>query len=127
MTRRSHRERGNLVRRYLVVILTIGATVAITGALRQPEAATPRPPGPSLGTPLWSVRRTPQPVADAVGAQHLQTALTAATGGNRACWISAVRTRRATKATAMSATELRAHRVSQRIDQRVVLFRMVQK
>ena len=86
MTRRSQRERGSLVRRYLVVILAIGATLAITGALRQPDAATPRPPGPSLETPLWSVRRTPQPVADAVGAQHLQTALTAATGGNRACF-----------------------------------------
>ena len=89
MNRRSRRagaQRGALVRRSLVVMLGVVATVAITTALQQPAAATPRLPGPSLGTPLWSIRRTPQPVTDAVGAQHLQAALTAATGGNRACF-----------------------------------------
>ena len=89
MNRRSRRAgapRGALVRRGLVVVLAIVAAVAITSALQQPSAAHPRRPGPSLGTPLWSIRRTPQPVTDAVGVQHLQTALTAATGGNRACF-----------------------------------------
>ncbi len=86
MSRRSRRARGSLVRRSLVVVLGIVAAVAITGAFQQPQAAESRPPGPSLGTPLWSVRRTPQPVTDAAGAQHLQAALTSATGGNRACF-----------------------------------------
>ncbi len=86
MSRRSRRARGSLVRRSLVVVLAVVATVAIIGAFQRPEAAKSRALGPSLGTPLWSVRRTPQPVTDSVGAQHLQTALTAATGGNRACF-----------------------------------------
>ena len=86
MSRRSRRARGSLVRRSLVVVLAVVATVAIIGAFQQPEAEKSRPLRPSLGTPLWSVRRTPQPVTDAVSAQHLQAALTAATGGNRACF-----------------------------------------
>ena len=38
-------------------------------------------------TPLWSVRRVPEPVADAVGEQHLQTALDAAAPGAGTCFV----------------------------------------
>ncbi|HEX9505698.1 MAG TPA: D-alanyl-D-alanine carboxypeptidase, partial [Acidimicrobiia bacterium] len=43
--------------------------------------------GPAAVTPLWSVRRVPEPVAEAVGAQHLQTALDRAVGGANACFV----------------------------------------
>jgi D-alanyl-D-alanine carboxypeptidase/D-alanyl-D-alanine-endopeptidase (penicillin-binding protein 4) len=36
---------------------------------------------------LWSVRRVPEPVVDAVGAQHLQSALDAAAPGDGTCFV----------------------------------------
>ena len=41
----------------------------------------------ALTTPLWSPRRVPEPVADAVGAQHLQASLDGTVGGNDACFV----------------------------------------
>jgi D-alanyl-D-alanine carboxypeptidase/D-alanyl-D-alanine-endopeptidase (penicillin-binding protein 4) len=39
----------------------------------------------ALATPLWSVRRAPQPVVDAVGVQRLQAALDEELGAGQAC------------------------------------------
>ncbi len=74
------------MRRVLVAVLAVASAVAIVTSLQQPGAAPRAAATARLGTPLWSVRRTPQPVVDAVGAQHLQTKLLAQTGGNRACF-----------------------------------------
>ena len=79
--------RGAVVRRVLVAILAIAATLAIIGSLQRPAAAPPRARTNALGSSLWSMRRTPQPVTDAVGAQHLQAALQSQTNGNRACFV----------------------------------------
>lgn len=79
--------RGSLVRRILVAVLALIATVAIISSLQRPTAARPRPLTAALGSPLWSVRRTPQPITDAVGAQHLQAALQQQSGGNRVCFV----------------------------------------
>jgi serine-type D-Ala-D-Ala carboxypeptidase/endopeptidase (penicillin-binding protein 4) len=43
--------------------------------------------GNTATTPMWSVRRVPQPVAQAVGAQHLQAALDAAAPGDGTCFV----------------------------------------
>lgn len=80
--------RGTLVRRALVAVLAFIATLAIVSSLRQPSAAPPRPLTAALGSPLWSVRRTPQPVTDAVGVQHLQAALHQEADGNRVCFVA---------------------------------------
>lgn len=45
--------------------------------------ATPAPPE----TPLWSARRVPQPIVDAVGATRLQLALAANSVGTTACYL----------------------------------------
>jgi D-alanyl-D-alanine carboxypeptidase/D-alanyl-D-alanine-endopeptidase (penicillin-binding protein 4) len=42
---------------------------------------------PALATPVWSVRRVPEPVVEAVGAQHLQAALDAAAPGDGTCFV----------------------------------------
>ena len=39
-----------------------------------------------MGSPLWSVRRVPQPITDAVGMAHLQTALSERVGTFAACF-----------------------------------------
>jgi len=43
--------------------------------------------GPVLDTALWSPRRVPQPLVDAVGAQRLQATLDEAVGGVEACFV----------------------------------------
>ena len=48
-----------------------------------PRAPRPAAPDAALATPVWSVRRVPQPVVDAVGAQRLQAALDAELGAGR--------------------------------------------
>ena len=80
--------RGTIVRRVLVAALAFIATFAIASSLRQPSAAPPRPRTAALGSPLWSARRTPQPVTDAVGVQHLQADLHQQAGDNRVCFIA---------------------------------------
>jgi D-alanyl-D-alanine carboxypeptidase/D-alanyl-D-alanine-endopeptidase (penicillin-binding protein 4) len=41
----------------------------------------------AASTPLWSIRRVPQPVVDAVGAQRLQGVLDADLGGDTTCFL----------------------------------------
>lgn len=45
------------------------------------------PDGAALATPVWSPRRVPQPIVDAVGAQRLQAALDQAIVGVDACFV----------------------------------------
>ena len=80
-------QRGNLVRRVLVALLAIASAIAIAVAFTGPATAPTRRPTASLGTPLWSARRVPQPVIDAVGTQHLTTVLQQQAGANAACVI----------------------------------------
>ena len=60
----------------LAVAAVVALVVAFTG-----EAAPASTSAGRLATPMWSVRRVPQPVVDAVGAQHLQRALDQSFGG----------------------------------------------
>ena len=65
----------------LVVAAAIVAFVAFSGGDSGAGPATTATP--EATTPLWSVRRVPEPVVDAVGEQHLQAALDAAAPGDR--------------------------------------------
>ncbi len=77
---------GTAARRVLVALLAITAAVAVLGAFQRPGAARTTRPGATLGTPIWSTRRIPQPVVDAVGAQHLQAALVDRLGSFQGCF-----------------------------------------
>ena len=69
----------------LVIAAAIVAFVAFSGGDSGAGPATTATP--EATTPLWSVRRVPEPVVDAVGAQHLQAALDAATPGTGTCFV----------------------------------------
>jgi serine-type D-Ala-D-Ala carboxypeptidase/endopeptidase (penicillin-binding protein 4) len=60
------------IRRIVAVILITVAVGCGYLALRHDDAPAATRDTPHLGTPLWSPRRVPQPIVDAVGAQHLQ-------------------------------------------------------
>ncbi|HEY3670986.1 MAG TPA: D-alanyl-D-alanine carboxypeptidase/D-alanyl-D-alanine-endopeptidase [Acidimicrobiia bacterium] len=64
----------------LVVAFASGDSGSSSGAAEQTTNA-------AVATPLWSVRRVPEPVVDAVGAQHLQGALDAAAPGDGTCFV----------------------------------------
>src|SRR4051812_3748501 len=74
-----------LVAGVLLVAAAIALVVAFTtgGPGSNAEAQS----GPGATTPLWSVRRVPEPVVEAVGAQHLQSALDAAAPGDGTCFV----------------------------------------
>ncbi len=74
------------MRRLLTVALVLVAVVAITLALRTPDTATASAPTATLGTPLWSARRVPQPIVDLVGDARLGAALGGAAGSNQVCF-----------------------------------------
>ena len=67
----------------LAVAAVVALVVAFSGGGGGSGAATAATTG---GTPLWSVRRVPQAVVEAVGAQHLQTALDGGAGGG-SCFV----------------------------------------
>ena len=69
----------------LVVAAAIVAFVAFSGGDSGAGPATTATP--EATTPLWSVRRVPEPVVDAVGEQHLQAALDAAAPGTGTCFV----------------------------------------
>jgi D-alanyl-D-alanine carboxypeptidase/D-alanyl-D-alanine-endopeptidase (penicillin-binding protein 4) len=84
--RRSARAaRADRARRLVVVALAGAAIAAIILGFRTSDAPASGPAGPTLGTPLWSVRRLPQPVIDGAGDQHLQTALAARAAPSQVC------------------------------------------
>jgi D-alanyl-D-alanine carboxypeptidase/D-alanyl-D-alanine-endopeptidase (penicillin-binding protein 4) len=72
-----------------VVVLAVG--VGCSGlAFLGGDPVQSAQPGPALATPLWSPRRVPQPIVDAVGAQRLQAALdqaVAGSAGTTACFV----------------------------------------
>src|SRR6185312_13236617 len=76
-------------RRVLAALLVVAAAavtfVAFSGGDSGAGPATTA--APAAATPLWSVRRVPEPVADAVGEQHLQAALDAAAPGTGTCFV----------------------------------------
>jgi D-alanyl-D-alanine carboxypeptidase/D-alanyl-D-alanine-endopeptidase (penicillin-binding protein 4) len=73
--------------RVVATVLVIGAVVAVALAFTDDDAVSGTSTGPAVGTPLWSARRVPQPLVDAVGAQRLQRALAEEFGGERTCFL----------------------------------------
>lgn len=74
-----------LPRRVAVGVLlsaAVGCSVLAVGAGADPAHDEPAPP---LATPVWSPRRVPQPLVDAVGAQRLQAGIVAEVAGVDAC------------------------------------------
>jgi D-alanyl-D-alanine carboxypeptidase/D-alanyl-D-alanine-endopeptidase (penicillin-binding protein 4) len=71
-------------RRVLAVVLVVAAAGCAYLGLREDDAPAATPSS-RLATPLWSPRRVPQPIVDAVGAQHLQARLDGQIGGNQSC------------------------------------------
>lgn len=72
-----------MTRAVAAALLVVGLICGFL-ALQSGDAATGSA-GPALATPLWSPRRVPQPLVDAVGAQRLQGALDAELGGGVSC------------------------------------------
>jgi serine-type D-Ala-D-Ala carboxypeptidase/endopeptidase (penicillin-binding protein 4) len=70
-----------------LVLIAVAAACAYFG-LRQDDAPAATPSS-RLATPLWSPRRVPQPLVDAVGAQRLQARLDGAIGGSQSCVVVA--------------------------------------
>ena len=74
--------------RVVATVLVIGAVVAVALAFTDDTAASgTSTPGPAVGTPVWSARRVPQPLVDAVGAQRLQRTLNEEFGGEGTCFL----------------------------------------
>lgn len=66
-----------------VVAIACGAAAFLGGDNTRAASSS----DPALTTALWSPRRVPQPIVDAVGAQRLQAALTEAAAGVDACFV----------------------------------------
>ena len=82
------RRRMTPARRWIAAVLAIGAVVAVVLAFTGDPSASGAAPAPAGATPLWSPRRVPQPIVDAVGAQRLQGALdTRSVGLDRASMV----------------------------------------
>ncbi|HEY4397235.1 MAG TPA: D-alanyl-D-alanine carboxypeptidase, partial [Acidimicrobiia bacterium] len=73
------------VRRALAVVLVTAAVGCAYLALRGDDAPAVATGTPRLTTPLWSPRRVPQPLVDAVGAQRLQSRLDGELGAGQSC------------------------------------------
>jgi D-alanyl-D-alanine carboxypeptidase/D-alanyl-D-alanine-endopeptidase (penicillin-binding protein 4) len=74
-----------LVAGALIVAAVAMLVVAFTSSSSGSDAQAT--PSAGVTTPLWSVRRVPEPVVEAVGAQHLQSALDAAAPGDGTCFM----------------------------------------
>ncbi|HZB22725.1 MAG TPA: hypothetical protein VE444_02670, partial [Gaiellaceae bacterium] len=65
---------GNIaISRIVAIILITAAAGSGYLALRDDDAPATTGDTPRLATPVWSPRRVPQPIVDAVGAQRLQS------------------------------------------------------
>ncbi len=73
------------IRRIIALALVTAAVGCAFLALRSDDAPAAGAQKPRLATPLWSPRRVPQPIVDAVGAQRLQSRLDAELGGGQSC------------------------------------------
>ena len=76
-------------RRIIVGVLLVSAAVAVFVAFSSDDsdAGAPARATAAAATPLWSVRRVPEPIAEAVGSQHLQAALDGAAPGDGTCFV----------------------------------------
>jgi D-alanyl-D-alanine carboxypeptidase/D-alanyl-D-alanine-endopeptidase (penicillin-binding protein 4) len=74
------------VRRVLAAVLAVAAAVAAVLAFHDDKEVASHASG-AVATPLWSPRRVPGLVVDAVGAQKLQAALDATAGGAGSCFV----------------------------------------
>lgn len=70
-----------------LLLIAIAAVCAYLGL--RPDDAPAATSSARLATPLWSPRRVPQPLVDAVGARRLQARLDGAIGGGQSCVIVA--------------------------------------
>jgi serine-type D-Ala-D-Ala carboxypeptidase/endopeptidase (penicillin-binding protein 4) len=73
------------IRRIAAAVLLIVAAGCAYLGLRGDDAPAATTDAPRLGTPLWSARRVPQPLVDAVGAQRLRARLDAELGSTQSC------------------------------------------
>jgi D-alanyl-D-alanine carboxypeptidase/D-alanyl-D-alanine-endopeptidase (penicillin-binding protein 4) len=73
------------MRRLIALVLVVAALGCAYFALRSDDSPAATTNRPRLATPLWSPRRVPQSIVDAVGAQHLQSQLEAEVGTGQAC------------------------------------------
>ncbi len=75
--------------RRLVVAAVLGVLglVAIVLGLQGPAGPAGAAPGPHLATPVWSARRVPQPILEAVGTMRLQSDLDSTIRGTESCYV----------------------------------------
>jgi D-alanyl-D-alanine carboxypeptidase/D-alanyl-D-alanine-endopeptidase (penicillin-binding protein 4) len=74
--------------RTLAAVLALGAVGCAAFAFRPNDPThAAAPAADELATPLWSPRRVPQPIVDAVGALRLQAALDTEMGGLNGCFV----------------------------------------
>ncbi|HEX9504490.1 MAG TPA: D-alanyl-D-alanine carboxypeptidase/D-alanyl-D-alanine-endopeptidase [Acidimicrobiia bacterium] len=81
-----------LTRRITAGTLVLGAILTLALAFSGdggPTAGAPTTSATPIATPMWSARRVPQPIVDAVGAQHLQAALDASVPADGTCFLLA--------------------------------------
>jgi D-alanyl-D-alanine carboxypeptidase/D-alanyl-D-alanine-endopeptidase (penicillin-binding protein 4) len=69
------------------VALAVVAGVCVIVGVHRSDATVAAVDRREVTTPLWSPRRVPQPIVDAVGGQRLQAALDAAVVGVDACFV----------------------------------------
>jgi D-alanyl-D-alanine carboxypeptidase/D-alanyl-D-alanine-endopeptidase (penicillin-binding protein 4) len=98
------------LRRIVAIVLVTAAVGCAYLALRGDDAPAAATGELRLATPLWSPRRVPQPLVDAVGAQRLQSRLDAELGAGESCVVvtdgaGEVASRSATTAMAPASTE----------------------
>ena len=74
-------------RTFAMLLVLLAVACGALAVLRSGPSTGSAGKSTSLDTPLWSPRRVPQPIVDAVGAQRLQSALDAQVGGINACFI----------------------------------------
>jgi serine-type D-Ala-D-Ala carboxypeptidase/endopeptidase (penicillin-binding protein 4) len=73
--------------RAFAVVLALVSVGCAAFAFRSTEDPVQRVESGSIGTPLWSPRRVPQPIVDAVGGQRLQASLDAKVGNTQSCFV----------------------------------------
>jgi serine-type D-Ala-D-Ala carboxypeptidase/endopeptidase (penicillin-binding protein 4) len=73
--------------RIMASVFAIGALIAAVSAFVGGDEASSAAASAPITTPLWSARRVPQPVVDAVGAQRLQRLLDSELGGDGTCFL----------------------------------------
>jgi serine-type D-Ala-D-Ala carboxypeptidase/endopeptidase (penicillin-binding protein 4) len=73
--------------RVVAALLVLAAVVAVVVAFTDDNSRSASAAPNVAATPIWSARRVPQPIVDAVGAQRLQHVLDENFGGNGTCFV----------------------------------------